>query len=327
MANIGAFSQGFTAGFNLVDAAFARRAQARQNERIFQENQRRWDVQNARAAAQEQRVATQFEQQQAQYMEQQAANQLWSQASQGDAKSMLQSPQVIAAIRARVEDGTGTTLDRVEVNDDGTVTPIVSGTYADGTPFTNMPITHGGVPMANDGEPITLDATDLYNISIASFPQSTQGQMAMVDAAYQRQFGGGQQTAPAQGGAQPPGTVQTVPQTQEPLQAAAPEPGHDLAVFPIAVPSIAGPGGILAVVILTDNNRYSLGEQDVTALMLGLVLAITLLVMLLANRIHRVIGDTGANVMIRVMGLLLCSLAAEQIVEGVFELIAAAPSA
>ena len=31
----------------------------------------------------------------------------------------------------------------------------------------------------------------------------------------------------------------------------APEPGHDIAVFPLAVPSIANPGSILAVIILT----------------------------------------------------------------------------
>ncbi len=37
----------------------------------------------------------------------------------------------------------------------------------------------------------------------------------------------------------------------------APEAGRDLAVFPLAVPSIAGPGAMMAVILLTDNDVYT----------------------------------------------------------------------
>lgn len=100
------------------------------------------------------------------------------------------------------------------------------------------------------------------------------------------------------------------------------EPGHDIAVFPLALPSIANPGAIMAVVLLTDNHRHSIGQQAVTAAVLIVVLVITLVTLMLAAPIHRVLGATGSNVLIRVMGLVLAALAAEQIVGGVEQLIA-----
>src|SRR5437879_8534549 len=46
----------------------------------------------------------------------------------------------------------------------------------------------------------------------------------------------------------------------------APEPGRDLAVFPLAVPSIAGPGAVLAVILLTDNDVYTVSRPAPTGL-------------------------------------------------------------
>ena len=95
-----------------------------------------------------------------------------------------------------------------------------------------------------------------------------------------------------------------------------PEDNHDVSVFPLAIPSIANPGSILAVVILTSNDQFSISQQFGTAVVLLAVLAITLVALLQANRISRVIGNAGAAIMIRVMGLLLAALAAEYIVSG-----------
>ena len=100
-----------------------------------------------------------------------------------------------------------------------------------------------------------------------------------------------------------------------------PEPDHDPAVFPLAIPSIASPGSIMAVVLLTDNNYHSYADQGITALMLLLVLIITLVILKLANPIHRFIGNAGSNIMIRVMGLILAALATQQIIEGITNII------
>lgn len=86
-----------------------------------------------------------------------------------------------------------------------------------------------------------------------------------------------------------------------------------LAVFPLAVPSLASPGAMLAVVMLTDNHRYSIAEQLITAGVTALVLLITLALFLLASPIQRVIGDAGASIVSRVMGLILASVAVDNV--------------
>lgn len=95
------------------------------------------------------------------------------------------------------------------------------------------------------------------------------------------------------------------------------EPGHDAAVFPLALPGIASPGALTAVVLLTENHRHSIAEQAVTALALLVVLLITLGLLYAAEAVHRLLGSTGANVLIRVLGLVLAALATEQIVGGI----------
>jgi multiple antibiotic resistance protein len=91
----------------------------------------------------------------------------------------------------------------------------------------------------------------------------------------------------------------------------SPEEGRDLAVFPIAVPAIAGPGAIMAVIVLTDNDVYTVPERLQTGVVLVIVLLITYLLLLFSDAILRVIGRQGASVLVRVMGLILCSLAVE----------------
>jgi len=91
----------------------------------------------------------------------------------------------------------------------------------------------------------------------------------------------------------------------------SPEEGRDLAVFPLAVPCIAGPGAMMAVIVLTDNDVYTVPERLQTGVVLVVVLFITYLLLLFSDGILRVIGRHGASVMVRVMGLILCSLAVE----------------
>ena len=93
--------------------------------------------------------------------------------------------------------------------------------------------------------------------------------------------------------------------------------GQNVAIFPLAVPSIASPGAMLAVVVLTDNNRFSLPEQSLTALMMLLVLTATLVLLMLANPIHRLIRESGASIISRVMGMILAAVAADIVLEGI----------
>jgi len=97
---------------------------------------------------------------------------------------------------------------------------------------------------------------------------------------------------------------------------------RDLAVFRLAIPSIASPGAIMAVTLATDNEKFSVTEQAMTAGTVLAVLAITGGMMLAAERIHRVIGNNGAAILIRVMGMILASLAVESFIGGIFAVIA-----
>jgi multiple antibiotic resistance protein len=94
-----------------------------------------------------------------------------------------------------------------------------------------------------------------------------------------------------------------------------PEAGHELAVFPLAIPSIASPGAIMAAIVATDNDLFSIGQQVVSTLILLAVLALTLVMMLLAEKILKVVGVHGAEILVRVMGMLLAALSVELVME------------
>jgi multiple antibiotic resistance protein len=93
----------------------------------------------------------------------------------------------------------------------------------------------------------------------------------------------------------------------------------ETAVFPIAMPSIAGPGAMLAVVLLTKNSEYSILEQFQLSLVLIGVLVVVFILLLIATKVHKIIGDAGASIISRVMGLILSALAVANIIDGIKE--------
>lgn len=93
------------------------------------------------------------------------------------------------------------------------------------------------------------------------------------------------------------------------------EAGHDIAVFPLAIPSIVGPEAIMVVILLTDNYLYSITTQAITAgITLG-VLAVTYVLMLLAEHLLRIIGKNGAAILERIMGIILATLSVDLIID------------
>jgi len=96
-------------------------------------------------------------------------------------------------------------------------------------------------------------------------------------------------------------------------QAAPSDEGHDVAVFPLAMPSIATPGALLSVVVLTDNNTHNFLQETITCAVMVMVLVVTLIFMLLSDRIIGLIGRAGANVLSRVMGMILAAVAVQMV--------------
>ncbi len=90
--------------------------------------------------------------------------------------------------------------------------------------------------------------------------------------------------------------------------------GQDVTVFPLAIPLLAGPGAITTVLLYTGGRDVA----GITVFMVVLlaVLLLTLVSLLLAPRIMRLFGETGANVLARVLGVLLAALAVQFVIDG-----------
>lgn len=91
----------------------------------------------------------------------------------------------------------------------------------------------------------------------------------------------------------------------------------DISVFPMAMPLIAGPDAIVAVVLLMGKHQGDLlMESAVIGVIIGM-LALTLVAMLFAARISRLLGDSGLDIITRIHGVLLSALACEFMLEGI----------
>ena len=89
---------------------------------------------------------------------------------------------------------------------------------------------------------------------------------------------------------------------------------QDISVFPLAIPLLAGPGGITTVLLYTGG--ASVGQQALFMTVLFVVLVMTLASLLLAPRVMRLLGETGANVLTRVLGVLLAALSVQFVIDG-----------
>lgn len=96
----------------------------------------------------------------------------------------------------------------------------------------------------------------------------------------------------------------------------------DIAVFPLAIPLIAGPGAMTTMVLL----RGRAGDDPWLLAALGAALAVALIVtlvsLLAAKRLMRLLGETGTNVIGRVLGLVVAALAAQITLDGVRAILA-----
>jgi multiple antibiotic resistance protein len=89
---------------------------------------------------------------------------------------------------------------------------------------------------------------------------------------------------------------------------------QDVSVFPLAIPLVAGPGAITTVLLYTGDR--SPAELGIFVGVLLFVLLLTLFSLLLAPRIMGLFGETGANVLSRVLGVLLAALAVQFVLDG-----------
>lgn len=90
---------------------------------------------------------------------------------------------------------------------------------------------------------------------------------------------------------------------------------EDVSVFPMAMPMLAGPGAIAAVMLL-QNEAEGVEETFVVLGALAAVLVITMLALIAAGPLIRLLGDRVEAVITRLLGVLLAALAAQYVIDG-----------
>lgn len=90
---------------------------------------------------------------------------------------------------------------------------------------------------------------------------------------------------------------------------------EDVSVFPMAMPMIAGPGSIASIMLLMSRG-HGVERTLVILAALGAILALTLVALILAGPIMRILGDKIEAVVTRLLGVLLAALAAQFVIDG-----------
>ena len=96
--------------------------------------------------------------------------------------------------------------------------------------------------------------------------------------------------------------------------------GEDPAVFPLAMPLIAGPGAMATMILIAGDVREEFNAMLVGSAAMLCVITITLLLFLTSSFVERLLGKTGIKVISKLMGLLLAALSVQFIVDGLFGL-------
>ena len=94
---------------------------------------------------------------------------------------------------------------------------------------------------------------------------------------------------------------------------------EDIAVVPLGVPILAGPGAITTVLVLTGGVKETVVRLKVI-LAAALVSLITFLVFAHAARLAKLLGQTGTNLFVRLTGLILAVISVEYMARGLGEL-------
>ncbi|NTE55756.1 MarC family protein [Agrobacterium tumefaciens] len=91
---------------------------------------------------------------------------------------------------------------------------------------------------------------------------------------------------------------------------------HNLAVFPLALPLIAGPGAISATVLLAGTMKTTV-EMVVLILILAFAMALVYAALIVSERMDRFLGNTGRAILTRLLGVLLAALSVQFVVDGI----------
>ncbi len=95
---------------------------------------------------------------------------------------------------------------------------------------------------------------------------------------------------------------------------------RNIAAFPLAIPLMAGPGAITAMILLAGRAEGRIEYLVSLYVVAGLVMAACFACFLAAERISKIMGITGRAVLTRLLGIILAALAVQFIIDGVVAL-------
>ena len=100
-----------------------------------------------------------------------------------------------------------------------------------------------------------------------------------------------------------------------------PEGTNDVAIFPLAVPLIAGPGTIASIVLLMSSHHGDITSQMMIIFTLAVVLLANYGLFRIAAWLSRIVGETVNTVISKIFGIVLSALSAQFIIDGIDSLI------
>ena len=94
------------------------------------------------------------------------------------------------------------------------------------------------------------------------------------------------------------------------------EDPEDISVFPMGIPMITGPGTMATLLILMSDAPSRMGQITILAALI-VTLLITLFTFLIAGPLIKLMGKSFTDVLTRVLGVLLCTLASQFVLDGI----------
>ncbi|MEJ2613458.1 MAG: NAAT family transporter [Ignavibacteriaceae bacterium] len=93
------------------------------------------------------------------------------------------------------------------------------------------------------------------------------------------------------------------------------EYAKDIAITPLAIPIISGPGAITAAIVMM-NDAHEISKKLLVVIAIVLVFSITLFILLGARNVIKFLGESGNKVLMRIMGLIVMVIAVEFLFSG-----------
>jgi multiple antibiotic resistance protein len=100
-------------------------------------------------------------------------------------------------------------------------------------------------------------------------------------------------------------------------EAAVDEQVHNIAAFPLAIPLMAGPGAITAVILLAGRGYGDPVRLGGLIAVIAIAMLACLIAFLLGTRVSKLLGVTGNVVLERLLGVILAALAVQFVIDGV----------